>query len=499
MKYPNPLIPGFYPDPSVLKLGADYYLANSTFEYLPGIPIFHSQDLSDWSLIGHVVTRPGQLASWDIPTNGGAWAPTIRHRDGTFYVVVTDAMGRGMLIFTATEPAGPWSDGTVVQGVHGIDPDLAWDEDGVAYITYSGLDTTSGAPFQGHGGILQVTVDLETGRPTSQPRSLWSGTGLKFPEAPHLYSHDGSWYLMIAEGGTERGHGISVARGPSPFGPFEGGPNNPVVSARSTSRPIQNTGHGDLVETPDGGWAVVMLGMRPTGGTQAFAALGRETFITEARWEDGWLAIDPVELSPPNGWVSVDDDFDGEDLSPEWIGVRRHPTDLVESDTPGRLVLQGDGSTLDDQRPVFLGRRQRHQQVEVSVTVDPGDGVGGLGLRFDELHHYEIEVGGGQVTARAAVAGIRQEWTAPVPAGPATLYLDCVPPTGTSILDLLPNDIVVLSVSGGGMDEPVELARVDGRYLSQETAASFTGRVLGLYAVNGSVSFSRFRYRGTDG
>jgi xylan 1,4-beta-xylosidase len=455
--------------------------------------------MAEWSLIGHVVTRPGQLASWDVTTNGGAWAPTIRHRDGTFYVVVTDAMGRGMLIFTAAQPEGPWSDGTVVEGIHGIDPDLAWDDDGTAYITYSGLDTTSGEPFQGHGGILQVIVDLETGKPTSEPRSLWSGTGLKFPEAPHLYRHDGNWYLMIAEGGTERGHGISVARGPAPFGPFEAGPNNPVVSARSTSRPIQNTGHGDLVETPDGGWAVVMLGMRPTGGTQGFAALGRETFITEARWEDGWLAIDPVELSPRNGWVSVDDDFDGEALSPEWIAVRRYPTDLVKNHTPGRLVLQGDGSTLDDQRPVFLGRRQRHHQVQVSVTVDPGDGVGGLALRFDELHHYEIEVGGGLVTARAAVAGIRQEWTAPVPDGPVTLHLDCVPPSGTSLLDMLTNDIVVLSVSGGGADERVELARVDGRYLSQETAASFTGRVLGLYAVNGSVSFSKFRYRGVDG
>jgi len=162
---PNPLIPGFYPDPSVVKVGSDYYLATSTFEYLPGIPVFHSTDLVGWELIGHVVERPGQLASADVPTNGGAWAPTIRHRAGTFYVVVTDAMGRGMLIFTATDPAGPWSDGTVVEGIHGIDPDLAWD-DGVAYVTYSGLDTTSGKPFRGHGGILQITVDLETGGAT---------------------------------------------------------------------------------------------------------------------------------------------------------------------------------------------------------------------------------------------------------------------------------------------------------------------------------------------
>jgi beta-xylosidase len=494
-RYPNPLIPGFYPDPSVVKVGSDYYLATSTFEYLPGIPVFHSTDLANWDLIGHVVDRPGQLASHDVPTNGGAWAPTIRHRDGTFYVVVTDAMGRGMLIFTAVSPQGPWSDGIVVEDVHGIDPDLAWDDNGTAYITYSGLDTTSGKPFGGHGGIRQVTVDLGTGKPLSPPRQLWSGTGLKFPEAPHLYRHDGYWYLIIAEGGTERGHGISVARGTAPDGPFEGGPGNPVVSARSTSRVIQNTGHGDLVQAPDGGWAVVMLGMRPAGGTQAFSALGRETFITGARWEEGWLRIDPVELAPANKGFGFSDDFSGPALSPEWIGVRRYPTELADVRTPGRLTLSGDGSTLDGQRPVFVGRRQRHRRVDVSVTVDAGSGVGGLAVRFDELHHYEIEVGAGTITARGTVAGIRQEWASPAPADVVTLHLECVPPTGTRLLDVLTSDIVVLSVSAAGKRE---LARLDGRYLSQETAASFTGRVLGLYAVSGDVAFSDFRYEGIE-
>lgn len=497
-QYPNPLIAGFYPDPSVLKVGADYYLANSTFEYLPGIPVFHSTDLENWSLIGHVVERPGQLASANIPTNGGAWAPTIRHRDGRFYVVITDAMGRGMLIFTATDPAGPWSDGTVIDGVHGIDPDLNWDENGVAHITYSGLDTTSGEPMTGeHKGILQFTVDLESGRPLSEPISLWSGTGLKFPEAPHIYLHDGYWYLMIAEGGTERGHGISIARGPSASGPFEGGPHNPVVSARSTSRPIQNTGHGDLVETPDGGWAVVLLGMRPTGGTQAFAALGRETFITPARWVDGWLEIDPVILAPRPGEATFVDDFTAATLRPDWISIRRYPAE-ISTVVDGKLVLHGDGATLDDQRPVFLGYRQQHQQMECSVVVAAGDtGRGGLSIRFDELHHYEIEVGAGLVTARAAVASIRQEWTAPAPGGPITLHLDSVPPTVNSFLDMFTSDMIVLSFSIDG-GERTELARVDGRYLSQETAASFTGRVLGLYAVTGDVAFSHFTYTGRE-
>ncbi|PXA70056.1 glycoside hydrolase family 43 protein [Cryobacterium arcticum] len=519
--WPNPLIAGFYPDPSVVKVGTDYYLANSTFEYLPGIPIFHSTDLVSWTQIGHVVERPGQLASAHVPTLGGAWAPTIRHRDGIFYVVVTDAMGRGMLIFSTTDPAGPWSDGTLIEGIHGIDTDLAWDEDGLAYITYSGLDVTSGELPTGHKGILQFTVDLATGVPLSQPVSVWSGTGLKFPEAPHLYQHGGYWYLMIAEGGTERGHGISVARGARPYGPFTegaaaGGPANPILSARSTDRPIQNTGHGDLVETPDGGWAIVMLGMRPTGMTQAFSALGRETFITSARWEDGWLAADPVLLNPRAGETVFADDFTGPALAPEWIAVRRYPAEVstlaVASaeaaggrTTPGRLVLVGEGGTLDAEQPILVGVRQRNPWSSTSVRVGgvagSGAGLGGLGVRYDEEHHYEIEVGNGVVTARACVAGIRQEWTVPLdPAqivdGAVTLGLDTVPPDASSMISGLTSDIVVLSVGAG--DDRVELARVDGRYLSQETAASFTGRVLCLYAVTGKVTFSAFRYTGRE-
>ena len=507
--WPNPLIAGFYPDPSVVKVGADYYLATSTFEYLPGIPVFHSTDLVNWTQLGHVVERPGQLASAHVPTLGGAWAPTIRHRDGIFYVVVTDAMGRGMLIFSATDPAGPWSDGTLIDGIHGIDTDLAWDEEGLAYITYSGLDVTSGEPHTGHKGILQFTVDLETGTPLSTPVSVWSGTGLKFPEAPHLYRHGDYWYLLIAEGGTERGHGISVARGTRPYGPFTegvaaGGPANPILSARSTSRPIQNTGHGDLVETPDGGWALVMLGMRPTGMTQAFSALGRETFITSARWENGWLAADPVLLNPRPGATEFADDFAGDSLAPEWIAVRRYPAE-VSTVAGGRLVLAGEDGTLDAEQPVAVGVRQRNPWSSTSVRVDgvagSGTGRGGLGVRYDEDHHYEIEVGDGVVTARACVAGIRQEWTTPLTPGlvvdsAVTLSLDTVPPDASSMLSGLTSDIVVLSVGTGAAR--AELARVDGRYLSQETAASFTGRVLVLYAVTGEVSFAGFRYTGTD-
>ena len=348
MTFPNPLIPGFNPDPSVVLADGAYYLVTSTFEYLPGIPVYRSTDLVTWTHIGNVATRPEQVSVDDVATGGGVWAPTIRYREGIFYVIVTIAMSpRGCVVFTATDPAGPWSDGITIDGVDGIDPDLAWDDDGTAYVTFSGL-STSGEQLGQHLGIQQVRVDLAAGKALEPPRSLWSGTGLKFPEAPHLYRRGDSWYLMIAEGGTERGHSVSVARGSSPEGPFAGHPANPVLSACGTSRPIQNTGHADLVATPDGGTALVLLGMRPLGLTQSFSPLGRETFITPVSWADGWPQPDPVLLAPRD---AVDEEvFDFADPAalddPGWLAVRTTP-ESVASVVDGRLV---------DHRPDRAGR-----------------------------------------------------------------------------------------------------------------------------------------------
>lgn len=515
MNLPNPLIPGFNPDPSIVKVGGDYYLATSTFEYLPGIPVYHSTDLVDWTRIGHVVDREGQLDSREVPTLGGAWAPTIRFHNGLFYVAVTDAMARGTLVFTATDPAGPWSDGLVIEGAIGVDQDLAWDEDGTAYMTYSGLDTVTGNIHE-HGGILQVRVDLEAGKALEEPRSVWSGTGLMFPEAPHLYRRGDYWYLMIAEGGTERGHSVSIARGTSPAGPFEGNPANPILSARSTDRPIQNTGHGDLVETPDGGWAMVLLGMRPKGMTRAFSALGRETFITPVTWEDGWPVVEPVILNPRPGGGGFEDDFADAELDGGWIAVRRFPGAFASTEKdPGRLTLTSDGTSLDDARPAFLGRRQRYQVETISALVDAGssesgtgtrtgtrtgtesgNGAGGLAVRYDETHHYSIETNGTTVTARARISSIEQSWTRAAPAGPLELRIETRQPEGGAGLSHLSSDTIALQAVING--EAVTLAELDGRYLSAETAASFTGRVSGVFASRGTVAFDWFRSSGRE-
>ncbi len=496
----NPVLPGFHPDPSIVRVGEWYYVVNSSFEYLPGIPVHRSRDLVEWELVGHVATRPGQLGVAQAPANGGVYAPTIRHHDGLFHVVVTDAWGRGTLHFTAVDPAGPWSDGAVLCEVdgktplRGIDPDIAWDAEGVCYVTYCGLDAVvEGAIAEAvHPGIQQVRVDLASHRALEPPRGLWSGTGLKFPEAPHLYEIGGRWYLVIAEGGTERGHALSIARGPSPAGPFEGAPHNPILSARSTARSVQATAHGDLVQGVDGTWWCVVLGTRPGGRMQSFSPLGRETFVTSVTWSDGWPVIAPVEAVPEVSdpcSVSFADPW-----GPEWVGVRRFPHEFADQSTrPGWLTLHGDGSGLDDPRPVFLARRQQALDQQFTASVDTTAGSGGLAARFDERFYVSIEAGGGKVTARAAVAGLTQEWSAP-----CTPLVDLHLSSRTEVSgasDETCDTIMLAATMADG--RRVELASVDGRVLSLEVVESFTGRMVGLFATEGSLAVREWRAEST--
>lgn len=489
MQLPNPLIPGFNPDPSIVKVGDDYYLSTSTFEYLPGLPIYHSKDLVHWNLIGHVVTTEHQLASADIPTNGGAWAPTIRYHDGVFYVVVTDAMGRGTLVFSAENPAGPWSDGTVTN-ISGIDPDIYWDDNGDCYATFSGLQLT-GKEFGKHLGIQQAKIDLKTGQLLEEPRSIWSGVGGMFPEAPHIYKIDDYYYLFIAEGGTERGHGESVARSKHLAGPYEGGPNNPFLSARSTIRPIQNTGHGDLVQTPDGGWAMVLLGMRTRGQTRSFSSLGRETFATNITWVDGWPVAEPVHPSDLVPAPEFIDDFSAPNLSGEFIAIRRLPAS-VSTLEPGALRIKGEGKSMSDLRPAFVGRRLRRHDgiVRANLSVN---GIGGISIRYDEVSHYDIEVANGKLIARSSVSRVVYEVVAEnfYAEAKTTLYMEFIPSPGRFNIDGQSCDFIRLGYEDKNGNKQ-QVAEFDGRFLSAEVACSFTGRVVGAYCTEGEVVLTRY-------
>ncbi len=495
----NPAVSGFYPDPSVCRVGDDYYLACSSFEYFPGVPLFHSTDAEHWAPIGHVVTRKGQLSIETVPTGGGAWAPTIRFHDGQFWLLVADALGRGPLLFTATDPAGEWSDGLRLEGANGIDHDIAWDADGVCYVTYSGL-LLEGDDMGRHLGIQQVRLDTATGKALEEPRSMWSGTGLKFPEAPHLYEVDGRWYLMIAEGGTERGHGISISRGPSPMGPFESAPANPIYSHRSTSHTVQNAGHADLFRT-DTGWQLVLLGTRPGGMSQMFAPLGRETFQTRVTWADGWPVVEPFVVTPDRPGIEVTTEFDGP-LGGEWLTIRDAVREWATV-TDGHLSIVADPAgpaiVMDSAHPRFVGRRQEHLGARFAARIEVGDGVGGLAIRYDERHHYDVEVGGGAVTARVRLDQLEHVWSATAPSGPIVVWIEAVPMTptpGSEFLDLSTCDNVRLGFTADGVD--TELAVMDGRYLTSDVTSSFTGRICGVYATRGTVEVDRFEYAGRD-
>jgi xylan 1,4-beta-xylosidase len=495
----NPLIAGFNPDPSVVRVGDDYYVVTSSFEYLPGLPIYHSTDFEQWEQVGNVATRAEQLEIFHVPTPFGVFAPTIRHRDGMFYVIVTVVGGRGCVVFTAADPTGDWSDGTVIADLDGIDPDLAWGDDGTAYVTYSGHRTDEDGARR--PSIMQVSVDLATGTILDQPRPLWSGTGLKFPEAPHLYQRGDTWYLLIAEGGTERGHAVSIARSSSPEGPFEGGPANPFLSARSTNRPIQNTGHGDIVELPDGTIGMVLLGMRPLGLGQAFSLLGRETFATRLEWVDGWPLAEPVTLNPRQGDVIFRDDFDGEALDSGWMAVRRTPADVAAVTSSG-LILTADGDDLNGLHPVLLCRRQHNIAAEAAIAIDVAGGTGGLTIRYDENHHLDLEATGTEegthVVARLQLAGVQQEWHARLSTGPVILTIRTTPNTAQA---RLADPVERITLTAAPVADPADIqtiAHLDGRYLSAEVVVAFTGRVIGPYCSSGSVTIRSFAYRGTD-
>ena len=494
MTYPNPLFPGFNPDPSILKDGEDYYLVNSSFEFLPGLPIHHSKDLVNWTLIGHVLTRDSQVTLQGVFTNGGVWAPTIRKHDGLFYVTVKIAgkFGEpaGMHIFTAEHPAGPWSDGIKVLGLEGIDPDLAWDENGDCWMAFSGLNFSTGKPV--HHGIQSAKIDPTTGEVLSEVIDLWEGAGLMFPEGPHLYRIGEYWYLLAAEGGTDRGHAVTIARGPSPVGPWESAPHNPVLTARSEFHTVQNVGHGDLVQTPDGAWAMVCLGVRTFGVSNGFSPLGRETFITPVAWVDGWPVCERIESNDLSQPGTFDVDFRGlTELDPSWIGIRRHPQDLVSLDAAGAL-LPTNGRAMSDLEPAALCRRQTFLKGLVAAQIET-NGIAGISVRYNEDFHYDVEIQPELVVARFAVNTVVHEVSAQVN-GVSEVYLDFKErPGGFSIGGNAPDYIELGYFDTDGSRR--ELATFDGRFLSQETNYSFTGRVIALYSAAGESRIVTYRER----
>jgi xylan 1,4-beta-xylosidase len=401
MKYKNPIIPGFHPDPSICKAGEDYYLVTSSFEYFPGVPVFHSRDLINWEQIGYCLTSTSQLPLNKANPSAGIYAPTIRFHNGTFYMVTTNVSYGGNFYVTATDPAGEWSEPIwVEQG--GIDPSLFFDDDGKVYFT-------SNAGENGREGITQAEIDIGTGRLLSPIRFIWEGTGGRYPEAPHIYKINDTYFLMLAEGGTEYGHMVTISRSSSPWGPFLPCPHNPILTHRNRGGHIvQGTGHGDLIQAHNGSWWLVFLAFR--NAIPLFHHLGRETFIAPVLWDkNGWPVVnhnDTVELEMeseclqqhPFAGACERDDFELPELNLCWNFLRNPYPDIWSlSARHGWLCLYGSEITLDDiDSPALICRRQQHFDCSVSTLVEFNPSrereEAGLTVFCNNEHHYEIAI-----------------------------------------------------------------------------------------------------------
>jgi alpha-N-arabinofuranosidase len=502
--YRNPIIPGFHPDPSLVRVGEDYYLVTSTFEFFPGVPVHHSRDLVHWRPIGHALTRDSQLPLEGAGPSGGIFAPTIRHHDGTFYMITTNVSGGGNFYVTAEDPAGPWSEPIWIRGQGGIDPSLFFDEDGTVYLT-----STGGAPGAAGGpGIYQSTLDVATGEVLSEPRLIWRGTGGRYPEGPHLYRIGGRYYLLISEGGTEYGHMVTIARSDSPWGPFEACPSNPILTHRNTQMdvPLQGTGHAELFDDHEGRWWMVFLGFRPVGGWY-WHHLGRETNLAPVAWtEDGWPVVnggEPVALemsvegppAQPFGREPVRVEFDGP-LGLEWNYLRNPVRESYStSEREGWLTLHGTPVSLSENAsPTFVGRRQQHLTCRMATRVDfspaaEGEEAGLVLYRHPE-HRYELALrragGTREVVLRQTVGPHLSAVTASAPApgdGPVVLQVDATPTEYTFSW-------------GDSEGDPGELGRAVTRLLSTEVSGGFVGTYVGLYAtgMGSTAHFDWFDY-----
>lgn len=494
----NPVLPGFYPDPSICRVGSDFYLVTSSFVYFPGVPIFHSRDLVNWQQIGHCLERESQLPLSGTEFWAGIFAPTLRYHEGAFYLTTTNMPSRGNFIVTATAPEGPWSEPIAI-AQPGIDPSLFFDEDGSVFFTTS------------HEGALQSRIDLRTGKLLTEPRIVWRGTGGQYPEGPHLYRRQGWYYMLMSEGGTEYGHMITMARSQTPWGPFEACIRNPLLTHRSYRSPIQGVGHADLLETAEGKWFALSLGFRPNGYPPCYH-LGRETFLSQVRWmDDGFPIIGesghvPLEFEAPltlEPWKSSAprDGFDADYLARHWNYLRNpDPSHYSLIERPGFLRLRGSKHGLDAvASPTWIGRRQCHFSVHVATclefTATSENEEAGLVVRMNEQHHYEIFVtrrnGAPAIVVRRQIGSLRAEVAC------RTL------PSVKSRLVLTIDATRSAYVFSYGFDETdrVQLAEGETRYLSTEVAGGFTGVYFAMFATgNGSAcadpaDFDWFEYR----
>lgn len=505
----NPILAGYYPDPSICRVGDDYYLINSTFAHFPGIPIFHSRDLVNWHQLGHVIDRPTQLNYDGLGITRGLFAPAISHHDGVFYVVCTMIDGGGNFLVTATDPAGPWSDPVWLK-FDGIDPSLFFDETtGRAWMLNNGNPPDNKPLYQGHRAIWIQEFDIAA-KKLIGPRSIIVNGGVDLSakpvwiEGPHLYRRDGWYYLCCAEGGTSTQHSQVILRSKSPTGPFVPWEKNPILTQRdldgNAPHAVTCTGHADLVIGPDGKWWSVFLACRPYAPETW--ATGRETFLLPVTWTaDGWPQILPpgervshVAVSPNAANVVVDttqplsgnftwtDTFDASKLSPLWLMLRA-PKETWWSLAGGKLHLTPRTQLLSGTgNPSFLGRRVQHAAFDASVTlaVPAESGVeAGLAVFQSERQYFRYHVSRAGDSVRLTLLKCHQ--------GQTETIIERTLPAGNQLTLQLHADATryTFAFARDGGPAEVLLGDVDSFPVSVQAAGGglhFTGALVGLHA-----------------
>lgn len=503
----NPLLPGFYPDPSICRVEDDFYMVTSSFSYFPGVPVFHSRDLRHWEQLGHVLDRPSQLPLDGRHISGGIFAPTIRYHGGLFYMITTNVNFGGDFICTAKDPAGPWSEPRYVEGAPGIDPTIFWDDDGTCYM----MGTTDWQEQK--PGVWISAIDLDTCRLTGERRVVWHGAlaDAWAPEAPHMYKKDGWYYLMIAEGGTEHYHAVTIARSRSIMGPYEGYRGNPILTHRHLGEnyPICNVGHGDLVQLKDGSWYMVMLASRIYGGYHK--NLGRETFIAPVDWSGEWPVVSPgtgrVEWrypAPelPDAPVDVADEDDFRALCWNTLGTPEPSPMRIEGErlfircrAEGLVPLKEETKAVPHALP-FYGRRQQHMSFTATVSAALPDapnvscGMTVLQNDFAQLRVELIQTCDG-VLARAVKVcpdGERRQ---------EEVLAECGHPSESARLSIEAEGQTYRMLVDGQV-----LAEAHGGFLGSESCGGFVGAYIGMFASgNGAecdaeACFEGFHYGG---
>lgn len=489
--YKNPIIRGFNPDPSICRVGDDFYLVTSSFEYFPGLPIYHSKDLVNWQQIGHCLTRDSQLPLQDAYASGGLFAPSIRHHDGVFYVICTNVSGKGNFYCTATNPEGPWSEPIWVD-IKSIDPDIFWDEDGRTYFV-----------TQGDEGIRVTEIDIKTGKVISPEHLVWGGIGGRFPEAPHIYKKDGYYYLLLGEGGTEYMHSATIGRSKNLLGPYVSCPLNPILTHANRigqGNPIQGVGHADLVQAANGSWWMVFLGFRVTQVYSYYHILGRETFLAPVDWpKGGWPQVNgngtvslnmevPTLPLHPFAKTPARTDFSEDKLGVEWQYLRnpiRENYSLTER--KGWFRISASPYALDEAKTVsMICRRQTEHNFEAATGMEFSasneNEEAGITLIQNNTHHYDLllkkakEQNVVQLRVRVGslsyIAAEKQ-----IKGNRINLKIEGAP---------LKYTFLYTETETGAYKE---LGQLDTRYLSTEVAGGFTGVMIGLYASsNGKAS-----------